>query len=93
MPKQREKNINVSLEILFEARWGHVLRTLECLFANKSVLMTMAVDTDLDVSEVITEDKDMPPDLAGAVKKLLLDDRFWQKVESLFEVLKTIVDR
>lgn len=101
MTKQKEKNIKTALKIPPEPRWGYAQQTLESLIENKNVLMMMAVDTEFDGTdgdeniadfsdEEDTYDDSDPVDLPGEVKKLVLDERFWRKIESLNEILKPI---
>lgn len=95
--KQREKEIKVTLKLPPETRWGYAMQALESLIANKGILRLMAADPDTAASfdpinaTIDEEQNDDEPELPGEVKKLILDDQFWLKVEGLHEILQPIV--
>lgn len=94
--RQREKEVQVTLKLPPETRWGYSMQSLESLIVNKGVLRLMAADpdisTDFDNANVqIEEEDDQDQDLPGEVKKFILDDQFWSKVEGLHELLQPIV--
>lgn len=91
MQKQREKKIATALKIPPDTRWSYGLETLDCLIENKSVLMLMAIDTDFDDTHETGSDDTETLDLPGGVKKLILDEQFWQKVSNLCGILQPIV--
>lgn len=97
--KQSEKEIQTALKLPPETRWGYSTQCLDSLIKNKGVLRMMAADPDMkndfdQVNVIADEDDDdeneTEPELPGEVKKLILDDQFWLKVESLFEILQPI---
>lgn len=104
--KQAEKGIRTALKIPPNTRWGYANQCLNSLIQNKAVLRLMAADPemnkDFDVVNVTGEDdedgdneddddKD-EPELPGEVKKLILNDQFWSKIECLHEILQPIAD-
>lgn len=65
----------------------------ESLVENKNVLKLMSVDVEFDSMEDV-DSKNTNTDaleVPEQVKELLLDDRFWWKVDDLMSLLKPIV--
>lgn len=98
MQKQTEKGIKTALKLPPVTRWGYASQCLHSLIQNKAVLRLMAADPDMkndfDIANVQDEDEDDndkdEPELPDEVKKLILDDKFWVKIEGLFEILQPI---
>lgn len=91
MEKQAEKKIQVALKLPPETRWGYSLQALQSLKANSGVLKIMAVDTELDEMDGTNTDAVDTLEMPGQVKKLILDDQFWHKIDDLIELLQPIV--
>lgn len=107
LQKQEEKKIKTALKIPPDTRWAFGVQTLDCLIKNKSVLMTMAIDEETnfdtnamdgtdEIDEIdemmeVSDDDTEPIDVPGEVKKLILDDNFWKKINSLHDILQPVV--
>lgn len=102
--KQTEKGIQTTLKIPPNTRWGYANQCLNSLIQNKAVLRLMAADPDMnkdfDVVNITGEDsedgdneedeEEVEPELPGEVKKMILNDQFWSKIECLHEILQPI---
>lgn len=89
MKKQTEKGIKTGLKLPPVTRWGYANQCLHSLVQNKGVLRLMAADPEMNFDNANAADDD-EPELPGEVKKLILDDQFWLKVECLREILQPI---
>lgn len=76
--KQKEKKVKRALKMPHNIRWGSVHDSMERLLHNKQILQLLSVDDEVNLP-------DQP-------KKLILDDNFWSKVQSLSSLLKPISD-
>lgn len=91
LQKQREKKIQTSLKIPPDTRWAFGEQTLDSLLKNKDVLMLMSIDQDFDGTDENSPDDTEPVDMPGGVKKVILDDKFWQKIGHLHDILQPVV--
>lgn len=76
---QKEKGINCALKLPGKTRWGSALFSLQSLAKNRNVIQILAVAD-------AAKDKFKP-----AMKKSILSDDFWNKVNTLIKVLTPVI--
>ncbi|RXN06113.1 hypothetical protein ROHU_033008 [Labeo rohita] len=76
LSKQKEKNKNTTLKLPSITRWGGVVIMYNSLLEGKESLQEMAISQTAAIESVI--------------KRILLDDVFWERVTSSLRILKPI---
>lgn len=78
---QKSKNKNVvTLKLPAETRWNSFVCCLQSFISNKQALKALEISEDLDITDV----------LKNTIKTTILRDDFWNKIESLLDILSPI---